>query len=178
MSVYTKRGDRGETSLYNKKTRKEKRVLKDSGIIEAIGTIDELNTFLGVVRSLSRNKVLIREIKEIQRNLFSIGSILAGTVLPFGKDKTKRLEIRIDDLEGKLPVIANFTLPGGSVVGAHLHLARSISRRAERVLVGLSRKNKISPEVLVYLNRLSDFLYILARYENKRKKIKEVIWKG
>lgn len=177
MGVYTKRGDKGKTSLIGKK-KQEIRVSKNSETIETIGTIDELNAFLGIITSTSKRKNLVKKVRRVQRNLFTIGSIFAGADEFLEERETKGLEKEIDLLEEKLPVVKNFTLPGGSVIGAHLHFARAISRRAERMVVSLSRKKKVSPKILRYINRLSDYFYILARDENKTSKKKEIIWKG
>ncbi|KKQ36370.1 MAG: hypothetical protein US53_C0055G0001, partial [Candidatus Woesebacteria bacterium GW2011_GWA1_37_7] len=126
-------------------------------------------------------------LEEIQRDLFTIGSILAGSDLRFSISKTNKLEKTIDEFEGKLPVLKNFILPGGSLLGSYLHLGRTVARRAERGVVSLSLslrnqkefKNKrvISESVLPYLNRLSDFLFMLARYTNISSGEKEKIWK-
>lgn len=168
MAIYTKRGDKGETSLYDSTSRQNIRVSKDSRRINAIGAIDELNSYLGMTSA---------DLKEIQRDLFTIGSILAGAKLRFGKAKTKKLEKTIDKLEGKLPVLKNFILPGGSRLAAHLQYARALTRRAERQVVALSEVDKIKPEVLIYLNRLSDYLFMLARKANFDAEVKEEVWK-
>lgn len=177
MSVYTKRGDKGFTSVLTKR-RKEKRVRKDSNVIEAIGSVDELNTFIGVVVSLSKDKKLIERLTQVQTNLFTIGSIIAGSGLSFGKAETKKIEEQIDKIDQTLPPIKNFTLPRGSLVGAHLHQARSVSRRAERNFVKVVKSLNIPNAVSIYLNRLSDYFFILARLENKKSKKREIIWKG
>lgn len=177
MAIYTKRGDRGETSLYDKMSRQNVRVSKNSLRIRTIGVIDELNSFLGVVVANSSDSVLVKRIKEIQRNLLTIGSILAGSKLTFSKVKTKGLERLLDELEGSLPVLKNFVLPGGSPVAAHLHYARTLARRAERAAVALNRKEGVKLQILVYLNRLSDAIFMLARQANSKAGVKEEIWK-
>lgn len=168
MAIYTKRGDKGETSLYDKNSRQNIRVSKDSLRIGAIGAIDELNSYLGVAST---------NLKDIQRDLFTIGSILAGARLSFGKAKTKKLEKTIDKLEGKLPVLKNFILPGGTSEAAHLQYARALCRRAERELVSLSKTQDINPNILTFMNRLSDYLFMFARKANYDAKIKEETWK-
>lgn len=172
MSIYTKKGDRGKTNSYS-----SKKLTKDSLKIQAIGTIDEVNSFLAIVVSGTTSE-LRKDLKEIQKDLFTIGSILAGAKLRFNISKVKRLEEQIDELEKGLPRLRNFILPGGSLEGAQLHFARTLTRRAERTIVALGRKEKIKPQIPIYLNRLSDFLFILARKVNYDKGIKEEIWKS
>lgn len=171
MAIYTKKGDRGETSLFLKK-----KTSKDSARIGAIGAIDEANSYLGVV--ISESPELKKSLNEIQRNLFVAGSILAGAKLRFSKVKTRKLERVIDRLEGSLPVLKNFILPGGSKVGAKLFFARTLARRAERAVVRLNRFEKIKPEILVYLNRLSDYLFMIGREVNLKEGKKEEVWRG
>ncbi len=170
MAIYTKKGDTGETSIFS-----GKRTLKSSSRIRAIGAIDEANSFLGVVISEDRE---LTELKEVQRNLFAIGSILAGALLRFPKTRTKKLEKAIDKAEGKLPVLRNFILPGGSPKAAKLFFARTLVRRAERVIVSLNKKEPLKPEILFYLNRLSDYLFMLGREVNFKEGVKEEAWKG
>lgn len=158
MAIYTKTGDRGKTSTFS-----GKRVLKSSKLICAIGSLDELNSYLGIVGGL----------EEVQKNLFTINAILTGAKLKFPNDATKNLEREIDEIEGKLPVQKNFLIYGGTKKASELYFARAICRRAERELVDLRTK----PELLIYINRLSDYLFIKAREVNFQKKIKETIWK-
>lgn len=171
MAIYTKKGDRGETSLFLKK-----RTSKDSLRIVAIGAIDEANSYLGVV--ISESPELKKSLNEIQKNLFVAGSILAGAKLRFSKVKTRKLERVIDKLEGKLPVLKNFILPGGGKVGAKLFFVRTLARRAERAVVRLNRFEKVKPEILVYLNRLSDYLFMIGREVNLKEGKKEEVWQG
>lgn len=162
MSVYTKKGDRGKTSILN-----GKRILKNSKIISAIGAIDELNSYLGVIGGLT----------DIQDNLFTINSILAGSKLKLSKDITKRLESKIDKMEAKLPVQTNFLIYGGCLKSRRIYFARALCRRAERKLVALRLPTTdYGPQV--YLNRLSDYLFILARYTNFKNRVKEKVWKN
>lgn len=179
MAIYTRRGDRGRTSLYDGKRR-----WKNNRRIVALGTIDELNSQLGFSASLltGRNRRLKTVIRQVQQNLFEIASELA-TQPPkkprflLGTKKIREIEGQIDHLEGELPVLGNFIFPGGSPVGAALHVARSVCRRAEREVVALSRKEKVNPNILMYLNRLSDLLFMLARKINRLDKSPEEIWK-
>ncbi|HKC04435.1 MAG TPA: cob(I)yrinic acid a,c-diamide adenosyltransferase [Patescibacteria group bacterium] len=167
MAIYTKTGDKGETKVFEKKTGKLVGIKKDSCKISVIGAIDELNSFLGI----------IRELTEIQDNLFTINSILAGSKLRFSKTKTKKLEKQIDKWEGLLPVQKNFIYYGGTTRASQIFFARALSRRAERELVSFSKEQKIPEAISIYMNRLSDYLFMLARYENFKAKVKEEFWK-
>jgi len=160
MAIYTKKGDRGETGLIG-----GKRLFKNSPIIHALGSIDEVNSWLGVVGGF----------KNIQRDLMTISSILAGAKLIFPLSKTKDLEKKIDKLEKKLPKLTGFIIPSGS--DAKLHFARALIRRTERSIVAIPKILHTNPNILCHLNRLSDYLYILARYINFKKGTKEKIWK-
>lgn len=166
MAIYTKAGDRGKTSTFS-----GRRILKSSKLIDAIGAIDELNSFLGILGH-GGGKML-----EIQQNLFTINAILAGAKLKLSRSATKKLESEIDKIEQKLPVQKNFLIYGGTKRATELYFARSLCRRAERRLASL----KIAYprlEILSYINRLSDFLFIQARLENHKAKVTEKFWKG
>jgi len=164
MAVYTKTGDRGTTGTFG-----GKRISKSSKLINTIGAIDELNSYLGIVGKLTG----------IQRNLFTINSILSGAKLNFSKEFTKELEKEIDVMEGKMSVLSNFIIYSGSSKSTKLYYARALTRRAERYLVSLSQKSSIdNGNILIYLNRLSDYLFTLARYTNFKKKVKEEVWKS
>jgi cob(I)alamin adenosyltransferase len=178
MAIYTKRGDKGKTSLFDQNNTQRKRISKDSLRINAVGAIDELNSSLGIATSFCKDRKIGKLIKDVQKDLFKIGSIIVGSKLRFTKIKTKRLERAIDELEGNLPVLKNFILPGGTKSASHLHFSRSLSRKAERKVVALSKKRQVKPEILTYLNRLSDFLFMLAREVNYRERVKETSWKG
>lgn len=171
MAIYTKKGDYGETSLFDQKVR----VSKDSLRIGAIGVVDEINSYLGIISSHDSGVGKILE--GIQKNLFRIGAILAGAKLRLSVSETRKLEKQIDKLEGNLPVLRNFILPGGSRMGAEIHYARTLIRRAERKVVALSNAEKIGPQILTYLNRLSDYLFMLARKVNYEAGVREEIWK-
>jgi cob(I)alamin adenosyltransferase len=177
MAIYTKKGDRGETALYDPLAASTKRISKDSARINAIGAVDELNSSLGIAISGSSDKTLKALIKEVQNNLFNIGAILAGAKVTFTSPKTKKLEKIIERLEAKLPVLKTFIIPGGSETAARLFFARALVRRAERALVALNKAEEIKPEVLIYINRLSDLLFMLAREQNFKAKILEQTWK-
>ena len=178
MVIYTKRGDRRETSLFDKQFRQNIRVSKDSLRIRAIGAVDEANSYLGLCLSLSEDKKLNNLLTNIQGELFRIGAILAGAKLRFSASKTKVLEKEIDKLEGTLPPLKNFVLPGGTPLAAHLHIARTILRRAEREVVALNQVEAVKANILTFLNRLSDLLFMLARKANYEAKVKENVWKS
>lgn len=180
MAIYTRRGDRGRTSLYEGKRR-----WKNNRRVVVLGAIDELNSGLGFVSGfLSRRaRKLESIIHQVQQDLFEIAAELA-TPQPLqkprfllGVKKVKEIERQIDYLEGELPVLGSFIFPGGSPAGAALHVARSVCRRAEREVVALSRKEKVNPNILVFLNRLSDLLFMLARKINQLEKSPEKTWK-
>ena len=178
-AMYTRRGDRGDTSLYG-----PKRVPKDDPRVEAYGTIDELNSIIGVIVSGSRDRTLASSLKEIQRLLFVAGGDAATEmkgkqeVPRIGPTHTKQLEGMTDELLSKLPPLGNFILPGGSSTGAMLHVARSVCRRAERRLVTASRSHAMNPELLPFFNRLSSYLFNLSRLANSRAGRKEDLWRG
>lgn len=164
--------------MYDAASAQRKRVSKDSLRVEVLGSIDELNSFLGIVISFSNLAEISSYLKDVQRNLLRIGSITAGSKLKLSITQTKRLEKMIDKFEGSLPVLSNFILPGGTVVASHLQYARSLTRRAERSMVSLSKIEKVNADILTYLNRLSDFLFMLARYANSESGLREEIWSG
>lgn len=167
MAIYTKTGDKGSTKVFDKKTGQLTQISKDSCKIAAIGAIDELNSFLGIVGNLT----------EIQGNLFTINSILAGSHLRFSKSKTKKMEREIDKWEGSLPVQKNFIFYGGTPRAALLFYGRALCRRAERSLVEFSKEQKVHEAITIYINRLSDYLFILGRAENFKTGQKEIAWK-
>ncbi len=177
-AMYTRTGDRGETSLYG-----ARRVKKDDPRVEAYGTIDELNSTIGVVISSSKDRVLTSSLKRVQGMLFVAGGDAAcelnspQKVPRISAADTLRIEKMTDDLARKLPRLGNFILPGGSTTAAMLQLSRSVCRRAERRLVTASRSEEMNPELLPFFNRLSSFLFNLSRYANKRAKRKEEVWK-
>lgn len=166
--IYTKKGDEGETGTF------AGRISKADKLAEALGSIDELNCWIGVCRketSDSKGKTGT-ELKRIQGNLMTITSILAGSNLVFKIYEVKKLEKLIDKLTEELPILKNFIYPEG-----YLQLARAVARRAERAVVSLNIQSAKSKTILKYLNRLSDALFVLARYEGKASGIKEEKWK-
>jgi cob(I)alamin adenosyltransferase len=164
--------------MYDENSAQRTRVSKDSLRVEALGAIDELNSYLGIVKVGSENKSLRDVLGKTQRNLLTIGSITAGSKLRFSSVQTKKLEKIIDGLESKLPVLKNFVVPGGSISAARLQYARSLSRRAERRMVALSKEEEVRPQILEYLNRISDALFMLARQENSEAGIEDEVWVG
>ncbi|MBI4128012.1 MAG: cob(I)yrinic acid a,c-diamide adenosyltransferase [Parcubacteria group bacterium] len=177
--IYTKTGDAGETGLFG-----GERVSKNDLRIEAIGVVDELSAAMGVAGSQEEAKPYHELISHIQRDLFAIGAELAsssnvvvGLTLISATD-VERLEREIDKLEISLPPLKHFILPGGSPIGASLHFARTVCRRAERAVVRLYRHASLRPELLKYVNRLSDLLFMLARHANFSESIVETSWRG
>jgi cob(I)alamin adenosyltransferase len=175
MHIYTKRGDKGETDLFNPKTKKKISVSKDSLRIEVIGSIDEVVSYLGIIKSLIKEdgKEDIILIERIQTDLFLANSILAGLRTDFQKTKITFLEKQIDVLEKALPKLSSFILPGGNLLSSHYYYVRTVVRRAERNLVKLSNIEKVTSNILIYLNRLSDLMFMLGRKANFASGIKE-----
>ena len=177
MKIYTKTGDDGKTSLFD-----NSRVWKSNERIMSYGAIDELNSTLGIAISLDIDSKIKDILVKIQNDLFIVGSDLANPDMSNIKIRTTQkmvdfLEKTIDDFEPELPMLNSFILPGGTLLASILHLSRTIARRAETHVVALAQNEEISKNAAVYLNRLSDFLFILARLTNKRKNIPDVIWK-
>jgi cob(I)alamin adenosyltransferase len=170
--VYTKTGDKGETSLVG-----GQRVGKDSPRVDAYGDVDEVNSLLGFVRSHLQDAEIDRILAIIQNRLFIVGADLASPMdvqAPrIGPDDSLWLEETIDRYNRQIPPLKEFVLPGGAPAGALLHLARTVARRAERKVVRVAKKEPINGELIVYLNRLSDLLFVLARVVNQRAGVVE-----
>ena len=180
VKIYTKTGDKGDTSLFG-----GQRVPKDALRIEAYGTVDELNSILGIVLSDITDKSITAILTQVQNQLFDLGADLATprsaasrTIKRFEPKDAHSLEKVIDSLETHLKPLKSFILPGGSSVAARIHFARTVCRRAERVVVRLSRNEDIGEGITVYLNRLSDMLFVLARYANHVAGVPEIKWKS
>ncbi len=179
MRIYTKTGDSGTTSLFA-----GKRVAKNSARVTAYGDVDELNSLLGVIIAQAPNKLLIKKLIRVQNELFVLESDLAAArelkmkVPRVTKSYISRLEREIDLWEKELKPLKNFILPGGGGSGSGLHLARTVTRRAERSVSNLAQVEKISTLAQMYVNRLSDWFFVLARYINMEEGKSEVIWKG
>lgn len=163
MKIVSKKGDEGYTFFGKRK------VKKNSPLIEAIGSLDELNSSIGVVRSFIKNRKINEILKQIQKDIFMIGNNLFSSKYKFEKEKIEWIENKIEEIEKKLPDLKKFILPSGSKETAFLHLSRSIARRAERNVVRIKEQEKINKNIIVYLNRLSDLLFLIARLLNKRK---------
>lgn len=178
MKVYTKKGDTGTTQLIG-----GTRVPKSSLKIEAYGTVDELNSYIGLLRDQNIEEIRVQELLEIQDRLFTIGSLLAATVdskmqLPsINESDVEFLENAIDVMESFLEPMKSFVLPGGHTTVSHTHIARCVCRRAERIVVDLNQIEEVSPIVLKYLNRLSDYLFVLSRKLTKDLGASEIPWK-
>jgi cob(I)alamin adenosyltransferase len=177
--IYTKTGDKGDTGLVG-----GKRVSKDSPRIWAYGTVDELNSAIGLARAFRPDKKTGAVLARIQNDLFNLGAELATLPEDFkagmpgiGKKQIAALEKLMDELNAKLGPLKEFILPGGSEAGAALHLARTICRRAERFCVRLAREEEIGEHVVPYLNRLGDALFVLARWANSKDGKTETFWK-
>jgi len=175
--IYTKTGDAGDTALGD-----GSRVAKDHPRVAAYGSVDEVNALLGVLLSQWREETdRIELIRSVQNDLFDVGADLcvpaqeAGSALRITAQQTERLEKAIDRYNERLQPLKSFILPGGTAAAAWCHLARTVCRRAERDVVTLARAEKINPQVIVYLNRLSDLLFVLARICNNDGK-DDVLW--
>ena len=179
MKIYTKTGDRGETGLFG-----GPRVRKDDPRVEAYGDVDELNAFIGLVRCEPLGERIGPLLAAIQNELFDLGAELASPepermgTKRVAAEQIARLELAIDEHEAGLTPLAAFILPGGVRAAALLHVARTVCRRAERRVVALSRQETISYDVIVYLNRLSDLLFVLARAANHAAGCGDVPWQS
>lgn len=180
MKIYTKTGDKGQTGLFG-----GQRVSKNSDRIEAYGTVDELNSFLGLAITEVHNSDVRKILIKIQHQLFILGSELATPK----SDKTSELKIQrvtpkfykdiektIDHFDSQLESLKNFILPGGSNSACLLHICRTIARRAERRVVALNDRVKVADNIIIFLNRLSDLFFVLARYENKCSGNSDIKW--
>ena len=178
--IYTKSGDKGETGLGD-----GSRVPKDAARVEAFGLVDELNAVLGLVAAYCPDCPEGALLRGVQNDLFDVGADLciplkaheeAGTVLRVVAAQAERLEKAIDRLNEKLEPLKSFVLPGGTPAAAWLHLARTVCRRAERAVVGVARAAEVRSELVVYLNRLSDLLFVMARAQNQASGVPDVAW--
>lgn len=184
MKIYTKTGDKGQTSLYT-----GQRVLKNDPLIEAIGIIDECNSSIGAALSFipdQENMLPKKQLQTIQHALFDIGAAVATPLTRatdfklkktrFDPESVEQIEHWIDELETHLPPLKQFILPGGHPAGAMLHLSRSICRNAERLLIPLHLSGEVSEHVLCFLNRLSDYLFVASRFVNHQLNSPEIPW--
>ncbi len=182
MPIYTKTGDKGTTSLMD-----GTRVSKDNARVDTYGSIDELNSQLGVVLAYLQDTPYETQLKDdlltIQKDLLNIGSILANPKGKVGAKTVKHLdqqighfEKRIDEMTAQMPELSNFILPGGGKPGAFLHMARTVARRVERKITSLVQKESVEMVIVRYFNRLSDLFFTMSRYINYKEGNKEVIW--
>jgi cob(I)alamin adenosyltransferase len=182
MKIYTKTGDAGKTSLIG-----GTKVLKNNPRIEAYGTVDELNSYMGLVSDFCKDDHAKNILKEIQDRLFTIGSELACdpdkkinmSIPDLHESDIELLEMEMDEMDKELPVMKNFILPGGSPSVSFMHVARCVCRRAERCCVNLMENDgNVNPLIIKYINRLSDYLFMLARYTGMKNNTPEIIWKA
>ncbi len=180
MKIYTRTGDQGDTGLFA-----GGRISKGHVRLHAYGTVDELNTVLGLALATGLHGTIREAVQRVQAELFSVGADLATPldadskwVVRTSPDMTERLEHEIDQWENALPSLRNFILPGGSMPGAFLHQARTVCRRAERWVVMLQETDAVTSEVLRYLNRLSDWLFVAARQVNASAGQPEITWQA
>lgn len=178
MKIYTKTGDKGKTSLFD-----GTRVSKDNIRLETYGTFDELSSILGIAQSFLKEKKLVKELQVIQKDLLDIGACLANPQKAPSKKFLSYLEQRvgffeksIDSMTERLKPLRSFILFTGNTPSSFLQLARSVARRSERRLITLSQKESVDAAFIRYFNRLSDLLYTMGRFANRKNKAKEVIW--
>lgn len=185
MKIYTKTGDKGSTSLFG-----GKRVPKNHIRVEAYGTIDELNSYIGLLADVVTVMSIKDTLIKIQNELFALGSVLAtppeNKKLKNGSDRLKIdtinvnhisfLEKEIDTMNESLPAMTHFILPGGHTTVSYCHITRNVCRRAERRVVELANESKVEEHIISYLNRLSDYLFVLARKLSKELQVKENLW--
>jgi len=179
IKIYTRAGDKGKTYLAN-----GKKISKDSPEITALGSIDELNASIGVAVSFIKEKGVVKLLQDVQKDLLNIGAEIGNSgqsakntskLYPIDKDKIVELESFIDLFSKKIPEIQTFIVPTGKTEFALLNFSRTVCRRAERDLVSLNKKRKVNPNILAYTNRVSDLLFIVARYLNRGR---EKLWES
>ena len=181
MTIYTRQGDKGYTRVIG-----GVKLPKDHPLLNAIGDLDELNAYLGLVRGFCKDKNVCNILKEIQTDLFRVSAELAflysptiaRKTSPISKEDVDRIELYIDEYESRLPLLNKFLIMGGSSSGALLHIVRAVCRRAERSVVTLFREEEIERHefIIPYLNRISDLFFVLARYVNLEVNVKEEYW--
>ncbi len=178
--IYTRTGDEGQTSLFA-----GGRTSKDTARLHAYGTIDELNSVLGLAVAQGLSEELAAKLNVVQNELFVVGADLATPLeadapwlTRISEEQVTRLEREIDEMDDRLPPLKNFILPGGTAGAASLHVARTVCRRAERWAVALAGDENLNASILHYVNRLSDWLFVAARYENFRAGREETIWRS
>lgn len=177
MKIYTKTGDDGTTGLQG-----GRRISKSDLRIQAYGAVDETNSAIGISLTYELDSDIKELLTRVQNELFVAGSDLSNPDLTNTKNRitepmVSHLESQIDRLETELAPLTNFILPGGHKIAASIHLARTISRRAETIVVELSKSEQLNPSCQKYLNRLSDLLFVIARVANKRNQVPDILWK-
>lgn len=177
MKIYTKTGDKGETSFYG-----GSRASKSDIRFEVLGTLDELNAYLGLLRGIEFLENL-KVLEKVQIHIFEIGAEIATVeermkekLVPFPEENTEKLEREIDTLDEELNPLKYFVLPGGNLNLGYIHIARTVCRRLERVLVVLNTSEEINPAILTYINRMSDFLFVLSRWYAHKIEFMETPW--
>lgn len=181
IKIYTKTGDKGTTSLIG-----GTKVSKADLRIEAYGTVDELNSYIGLCKDVINEDITGRVLQEVQDRLFTIGAALACdpeknikmAIPDLLEEDCRYLEQEIDKMDTQLPVMKSFILPGGHIAVSHLHIARCVCRRAERTCIRLTEAHPIEPLIVKYLNRLSDYLFVLARYVGEKLGAPEIAWRA
>lgn len=177
MKIYTKTGDKGQTSLYG-----GKRLSKDDIRIEAYGTVDELNSFIGLLNASFTEATQNYILTEVQKRLFTIGSNLASDpdkklLTPdIREEDISALENAMDAMDQLLEPLNYFILPGGDISVAYAHVCRTVCRRAERRIITLAGHSEVDPLIITYINRLSDYFFVLARYIGHTRQIQEIPW--
>tara|TARA_S200000501_G_scaffold341658_1_gene351208 strand:+ start:7112 stop:7648 length:537 start_codon:yes stop_codon:yes gene_type:complete len=178
MKIYSKKGDKGKTSLIGGKI-----VDKHNLSVDAYGTVDELNSFIGLLKDYVEDKKINEVLHNIQLKLFSVGSILASAgdnnfseKVSIEKKDIEDIESNIDNMNNQLPDLKNFIIPGGHKISSYCHVCRSICRRAERKISELNNHHQINPYILSYVNRLSDFFFVLSRHIKNSDNIEETYW--
>lgn len=169
MKIYTKSGDKGETQIYVDQV---VRVSKSDAILECYGTLDELNAHVGLLTSQLRDN-FTQELQQIQQTLFHIGFAISANDKLTEAD-IQNLEQQIDQMQSQLPAQTSFILPGGTQAAAQAHICRTVARRAERTLVAVSQEHQVSELCLQYINRLSDYFFVLARYLNHAQGVEDI----
>lgn len=181
MKLYTGFGDEGKTALFGGET-----VKKNHLRVEMYGTLDELNSFIGLILSKNKDKAVATDLTAVQNELFTFGAEMAtpstekraGFTEQLSKVHIDALENMIDKYSAQVPPLKKFVLPGGCEAASFAHISRTICRRAERMLISLAEEISIRADLIVYLNRLSDLLFIIARYQNVVNKVEDIAWEG
>lgn len=177
-SIYTRTGDNKTTAIFDPQLKNTNRVHKDSLIVEAIGAVDELSSFIGVSRSFCEDGEIGQFLEYIQEKLFEIGAIISGAEIKFDDQATTKVEGEIDAMDVALPPLKNFLLPKGNIAATHFMYVRALARRTERRVVALSKATTLPSELFPFLNRLSDYFFVLFRHLNKEVESAQTIWVG